>query len=139
MGESSSSPYASKSVPLALRLRALLLSFANEMPTATSTNRRMGPARRARLMGSPVGVATAAKMNTVNMIQRHHETSLLPESTPAKLRRTMRSGARNPIPKTKIVLRKKDRYLSTDTIFSTFSGVKPSRISRPRATRCTPT
>jgi len=68
---------------------------------------------------------------TAMMIQRHHEARRLPVRMPAKLRTTSSSGARNPMPKTRIVRRKKDRYQSTETMFSTFSGVNPSSSSKP--------
>ena len=70
-------------------------------------------------------------INTVKMIQRHHETRRFPDRIPAKLSNTISNGVRKPTPNTRIVRKKKDRYRSTETIFSTFSGVNPSRISRP--------
>ncbi|CAB4871703.1 unannotated protein [freshwater metagenome] len=82
-------------------------------------------------MGSPVGVATAANMKTIKIIQRHQDTRRAPVSIPAKLRSTIISGARNPTPKTRMVRMKNDRYLSTETMFSTPAGVKPNRICIP--------
>ena len=65
------------------------------------------------------------------MIQRHQLISRRPVSTPAKFNSTSIKGTRNPMPKTRIVRRKNDRYLSTETMFSTLSGVNPRSTSSP--------
>ena len=91
------------------RRRARRRSFRTQMPTAIPTRMSSGPPRRRRLMGSPVGVATAAKMNTPKMIHLHQEMRRAPLRTPAKLSSTSRRGSRNPTPKTRIVRMKKDR------------------------------
>ena len=77
------------------------------------------------------GVATAANRQVMKIIQRHQDSNLRPGRIPAKLRATRISGAKNPAPKIKIMRMKKLRYLSTETMFSTFSGVNPKRICRP--------
>ena len=79
------------------------------MQTAIDTSSMIGPASSIRLMGSPVGVATAAKTSTTMMIQRHQLSRRRPGSTPAKFSSTRSSGTRKPIPNTRIVRMKKDR------------------------------
>ncbi len=64
----------------------------------------MGAASISMLPGSPVGVATAAKMVMPRTIPRHQEPRRLAESTPVMLRRTRTSGSSKARPKTITIL-----------------------------------
>ena len=130
MVEASSSSRALKSSSLGRR-RARRRSLPRLIRIATITSSNIGPASNSKLIGSPVGVATAAKMKTIKMIHRHQETKRAPDKTPAKLSSTIISGARKPTPNTRIVRIKNERYRSTETIFSTPAGVNPKRICMP--------
>ena len=61
------------------------------------------------LSGSPVGVATAPKRKTPSIVQRHERLIALALRIPTRLRPTMKTGTRNPIPKTIMVRIRNDR------------------------------
>ena len=59
--------------------------------------------------GSVDGVATAAKTKTPMMIQGRCAPSALPETTPARLSSTMKTGISNATPNTSMVRVKNER------------------------------
>ena len=90
-------------------------SFRKQKPIAAPTSVRIGRPSASSVIGSPDGVATAAKTKTPKMMPRHQDASRLPLSTPTMFRATRINGVRKPSLNTSAVRRKKDRYRLTST------------------------
>ena len=85
-------------------LRRLSLSQAIKVDTEIKNS--TGIARKDMVTGSPVGVATAEKINVVKTTRRHLLIMELASSKSIKLRTTMNKGVRKLTPNTITILKK---------------------------------
>ena len=101
------------------------------MTSEMKNSRTIGTAMKVIVNGSADGVATAAKTKMPTMIHGRCAPRLLPDTTPARLSITTKTGISKARPKTSRVRVKNWRYSLKSTRLVTPSGLSPISTSRP--------